>query len=165
MFVQLIMPHHDKGIYEMDNKERLKQAREEFSKDLYATKLSGITVEEVGENYAKCAMKLTDDHRNAYGGIMGGAIYTLADLAFAVASNFDRPEKTVSLTGHAAFLSMTKGSILYAETRLIKDGRTNCFYEVRVYDDLGKDIAVVTFIGTHLRNSGSNTWSECDADF
>jgi acyl-CoA thioesterase len=131
---------------------KLDEAREMFSKDLYATKLSGITIEEVGTNYAKCAMKLTDDHKNAYGGIMGGAIYTLADLAFAVASNFDKPASTVSLVGQASFLSMTKGSILYAETRLIKDGRTNCFYEVRIYDDLGKDIAVVTFTGAHLNS-------------
>ncbi len=129
---------------------RLEEAREMFSKDLYATKLSGITIEEVGENYAKCAMKLTDDHKNAYGGIMGGAIYTLADLAFAVASNFDAPASTVSLVGQATFLSMTKGSILYAETELVKDGRTNCFYNVKVYDDLGRDIAVVSFTGAHL---------------
>ena len=129
---------------------RLEEAREMFSKDLYATKLSGITIEEVGENYAKCAMKLTEDHKNAYGGIMGGAIYTLADLAFAVASNFDRPASTVSLVGQATFLSMTKGSILYAEAELIKDGKTNCFYDVRVYDDLGRDIAVVSFTGAHI---------------
>ena len=129
---------------------RLEEAREMFAKDLYATKLAGITVEEVGENYAKCAMKLTDDHKNAYGGIMGGAIYTLADLAFAVASNFDKPASTVSLVGQATFLSMTRGSILYAEADLIKDGRTNCFYNVRIYDDLGKDIAAVSFTGAHL---------------
>ena len=129
---------------------RLDEAREMFSKDLYATKLSGITIEEVGENYSKCAMKLTDDHKNAYGGIMGGAIYTLADLAFAVASNFDKPASTVSLVGTATFLSMTRGSILYAEASLIKDGKTNCFYDVRVYDDLGRDIAVVSFTGAHI---------------
>ncbi|MBR6238513.1 MAG: PaaI family thioesterase [Lachnospiraceae bacterium] len=129
---------------------RLDEAREMFSKDLYATKLSGITIEEVGENYAKCAMKLTEDHKNAYGGIMGGAIYTLADLAFAVASNFDKPASTVSLVGTATFLSMTRGSILYAEASLIKDGKTNCFYDVRVYDDLGRDIAVVSFTGAHI---------------
>ena len=129
---------------------RLDEAREMFSKDLYAIKLSGITIEEVGENYAKCAMKLTEDHKNAYGGIMGGAIYTLADLAFAVASNFDKPASTVSLVGTATFLSMTRGSILYAEASLIKDGKTNCFYDVRVYDDLGRDIAVVSFTGAHI---------------
>jgi acyl-CoA thioesterase len=95
-------------------------------------------------------MKLRDEHRNAYGGIMGGCIYTLADFAFAVASNFDKEKLTVSLTGQASFLSMSRGSVLYAETKLIKDGRTNCFYEVMITDDLGKDIAVVYFTGAHM---------------
>ena len=70
--------------------DRLERAREVFSKDLYATKLSGVIIEEVKDNYALCSMELTDDHKNAYGGIMGGAIYTLADFAFAVASNFEK---------------------------------------------------------------------------
>ena len=129
---------------------KLEEAREIFSKDLYATRVSGAVIEEVGENYSKCSMRLNDEHRNAYGGIMGGCIYTLADFAFAVASNFDKERLTVSLTGQASFLSMSKGSVLYAETKLIKEGRNNCFYEVMITDDLGKDIAVVYFTGAHL---------------
>ena len=129
---------------------KLEEAREIFSKDLYATKVSGAVIEEVGENYSKCSMRLKDEHRNAYGGIMGGCIYTLADFAFAVASNFDKERLTVSLTGQASFLSMSKGSVLYAETKLIKEGRSNCFYEVMITDDLWKDIAVVYFTGAHL---------------
>lgn len=129
---------------------KLEEAREIFSKDLYATRVSGAVIEEVGENYSKCSMRLKDEHRNAYGGIMGGCIYTLADFAFAVASNFDKERLTVSLTGQASFLSMSKGAVLYAETKLIKEGRNNCFYEVMITDDLGKDIAVVYFTGAHL---------------
>ena len=129
---------------------KLEEAREIFSKDLYATKQSGIQIEEVGEYYAKCSMPITENHRNAYGGIMGGCIYTLADFAFAVASNFEKENLTVSLVGQASFLSMSKGSILYAEARLIKDGRTNAFYDVMITDDLGKEIAVVSFTGAHV---------------
>lgn len=129
---------------------KLEEARKIFSKDLYATKLSGVIIEEVKDNYALCSMELTDDHKNAYGGIMGGAIYTLADFAFAVASNFEKDCATVSLVGQASFLAMTKGNRLFAEAVLIKDGRTNCFYEVRIRDDLGRDIAVVSFTGAHI---------------
>lgn len=128
----------------------LQQAREEFSKDLYATKLSGIEIVEVGEDFARCRMEITRDHRNAYGGVMGGAIYTLADFSFAVASNFRKERLTASLVGQATFLAMTHGKELFGEARLIKDGRQNCFYEVRVYDDFGKDIAVVSFTGAHI---------------
>ncbi len=128
----------------------LEEAREEFSKDLYATELSGAEIDEIGENYAKCSMKLTDKHRNAYGGIMGGAIYTLADFAFAVASNFGKEYATVSVVGQASFMSAPKGDILYAEADLIKDGRSNCFYEVKITDDTGRIAAVVSFNGAHV---------------
>ena len=121
-----------------------------FSKDLYATELTGCVIDEIGDDFAKCSLKLTDKHRNAYGGIMGGAIYTLADFAFAVASNYDKENATVSVVGQASFMSSTKGSVLFAKAQLLKDGRSNCFYEVTVTDDLGKLIAVVSFSGAHL---------------
>ena len=128
----------------------LEEARKEFSRDLYATELSGAEIDEIGENYAKCSMKLTDKHRNAYGGIMGGAIYTLADFAFAVASNFGKEYATVSVVGQASSMSAPKGDILYAEADLIKDGRSNCFYEVKITDDTGRIVAVVSFNGAHV---------------
>ena len=128
----------------------LEEAREMFSKDLYATELSGCVIDEIGEDYAKCSLKLTDKHRNAYGGVMGGAIYTLADFAFAVASNYGKESATVSVVGQASFMSSTKGTVLFAEAKLLKDGRSNCFFEVTVTDDLNKLIAVVSFSGAHL---------------
>ncbi len=129
----------------------LEEAREIFSHDRYASVLSGAEVDAIGEDYAKCSMKITEDHQNAYGGVMGGAIYTLADFAFAVASNYDKDYATVSVVGSASFMSASKGSVLYAEAKLIKDGRSNCFFEVRVTDDLDKLIAIVTFNGAHVR--------------
>ncbi len=134
----------------MEDISKLEEARELFAHDVYASELTGVVIDEIGDNYAKCSLILEDKHRNAYGGIMGGAIYTLADLAFAVASNFDKKEATVSLSTSANFMSASKGNVLYAEARLIKDGRRNCFYEVRVTDDLGKDIAEILFTGAHL---------------
>lgn len=134
----------------MSYSDKLEEARELFAHDIYASELTGAVIDEIGEDYAKCSLVIDDRHRNAYGGIMGGAIYTLADLAFAVASNFDKEEATVSLSTSASFMSASKGKVLYAEARLIKNGRRNCFYEVRVTDDLGKDIAEILFTGAHL---------------
>ena len=128
----------------------IEEARKEFSKDLYATELSGAVIDEIGENYAKCSMALTPKHKNAYGGIMGGAIYTLADFAFAVASNYRKECATVSLVGQANFMSATKGNKLFAEARLLKDGKRNSFFEVTVTDDLDKLITVVSFTGAHV---------------
>ena len=129
----------------------LEEAREIFSKDLYATELSGAVIDEIGPDYAWCSMKLTDKHHNAYGGVMGGAIYTLADFAFAVASNYEKEYATVSVVGQASFMSAPKGTVLFAKAELIKDGRSNCFYEVTVTDDIDTIVAVVTFNGAHVK--------------
>jgi acyl-CoA thioesterase len=128
----------------------IEEAREIFANDRYATVLSGAYIEKIGENYAKCSMRITDDHRNAYGGVMGGSIYTLADFAFAVASNYDKEYATVSVVGQASFMAASKGSILYAEAKLLKDGRNTCFYDVTITDDQDKLIAVVNFSGQHV---------------
>ena len=77
-------------------------------------------------------------------------LFFTTNFTFAVASNFQKDKLTASLVGQATFLSMTHGKELYGEAHLIKDGRQNCFYEVRVYDDLGKDIAIVSFTGAHI---------------
>ena len=128
----------------------IEEARLIFSKDLYATKLSGIRIDEIGQDYAKCSMQLTENHKNAYGGVMGGAIYTLADFAFAVASNYEKEQATVSLSSQASFMSSTKGAILFAEAKLLKDGKRNNFFEVTVTDDLNKLVAMVNFTGAHV---------------
>ena len=92
----------------------LEKARDFFYKDLYATKLSGIQIDEVSEHYSKCSMKITENHKNAYGGVMGGAIFTLADFTFAVASNFNA-QQTVSVTSQINYTGMAKGEKLIAE--------------------------------------------------
>ena len=127
----------------------LEEARSFFRGDIYATEVSGITIEDVGEHYAKCAMPVTPQHRNAAGAVMGGAIFTLADFAFAVAANVGGV-LTVTTTSAVSFVGTCKGNTLTAETRLVKDGRRSCFFEVTVSDELGNLVAVVTSNGTHL---------------
>lgn len=127
----------------------LEQAREFFGEDYYATKVTGIEIEEVGDHYARCSLELTRNHKNAYGGVMGGAIFTLADYTFAVASNFRQPQ-TVSVTSQINFIGRAKGSRLIAESRLIKDGRTTCLYGIDVTDELGTKVAFVTISGMKL---------------
>ena len=127
----------------------IEKAREFFGKDTYATVASGIQIDEIGEHYSKCSMKITDNHKNAYGGVMGGAIFTLADFAFAVASNFNAPQ-TVSVTSQINFIGMAKGTCLTAESKVIKDGRTTCLYDVFITDELGTKVAYVTITGMKL---------------
>ena len=127
----------------------LEEARKYFADDCYATCSTGCVIDEVGERYARCSLRLDGRHYNAVGQVMGGVAYTLADFAFAVATNFRQP-KTVTLTSQITYLSPVKGTVLLAESRLIKDGKRNCFYEISVTDDLGTPVALVSVTGAHL---------------
>lgn len=127
----------------------LEEAREIFINDRYAMVTTGIDIEEVKDKYAKCSLKLDERHKNAIARVMGGAIYTLADFTFAVATNF-RQTPTVTTVSQISFVGAAKGDMLYAESKLLKDGRRNCFYEIQVTDNLGTLVAVVSASGTHL---------------
>ncbi|MFD1020695.1 hotdog fold thioesterase [Thalassobacillus hwangdonensis] len=54
--------------------------------DPYA-KFLGISVDHVGEGEAKASMTITENHMNFHGAANGGAIFSLADVVFAIASN------------------------------------------------------------------------------
>ena len=127
----------------------LEEAREFFIKDRYAMVTTGIEIEEVGEHYAKCSLKLDERHMNATGHAMGGAIYTLADFVFAVATNFKQPV-TVTAVSQISYLGAAKGDTLYGESKLLKDGKRTCFYEINITDNLGNAVAVVSTSGSHL---------------
>ena len=127
----------------------LEEARQFFAGDKYAVEATGCVIEELGEKYAKCSLTLGPQHLNAVGQVMGGVSFTLADFAFAVASNFHQV-LTVSVSSSISHLGTVKGTRLIAETRLIKDGRRNCFYEVHVTDDLGNPVALVNITGAHI---------------
>ncbi|MBR6326206.1 MAG: PaaI family thioesterase [Lachnospiraceae bacterium] len=123
------------------------EAREYFKGDKFATN-SGMLLDELGEDYAVCSMTLNEGHRNANGGIMGGVIFTLADLAFAALSNqLHRP--TVAQQVSINYLSAPKGERLIARASIRKTGRTSTILQVDVSDDTGRDIAM--FVGTGFK--------------
>lgn len=126
----------------------LEEARSMFEKDAYAM-MTGIEIDVVGDRYAKCSLKLNERHCNAIGQVMGGVMYTLADFTFAVAANF-KQNRTVTTVSQISYLSPVKGDMLYGESRLIRDGKRNCFYQIMITDNLGIEIAIVSVNGTHL---------------
>ena len=49
--------------------------------------MAGVELLEVGNGYARARMEIRPEHLNGGGVCQGGAIFTLADLAFAAAAN------------------------------------------------------------------------------
>ena len=122
-------------------------AREYFSRDRFATD-NGMRLEEVDASHAVTGLELGERHKNAFGGVMGGAIFTLADFAFAALTN-GRDKVTVAQQVSINYLSPVKGSKLTATARYRKDGRSSCVVNVDVVDDTGREIA--QFVGTGFK--------------
>ncbi|WP_027408367.1 hydroxyphenylacetyl-CoA thioesterase PaaI [Anoxybacteroides tepidamans] len=64
----------------------MKELIERMKKDPFAQYL-GISIDEVKEGYAKVSMEVKEHLLNFHGSTNGGAIFSLADVAFACASN------------------------------------------------------------------------------
>ncbi|MBP5354742.1 MAG: PaaI family thioesterase [Lachnospiraceae bacterium] len=123
------------------------EAREYFKGDRFATE-NGMELRELGDEYAVCDMTLTERHKNANGGIMGGVMFTLADFAFAVCANqIHRP--TVAQQVSFNYLGAPKGTKLAAKAVCRKTGRSTTVINVDVTDDTGRDIA--QFVGTGFK--------------
>ena len=132
----------------MSTFQSTEEAREYFKKDVYAYN-SGMVLDELGGDFAVCSVTLNDGHKNANGGVQGGVIFTLADLAFAaLANNLHMP--SVAQQVSINYLNAPKGQTLFARAELKKNGRSACVINVTVTDDTGRDIAQYVGIGFKL---------------
>ena len=108
--------------------------------DHFAEEL-GIKVIESSDGYSKVCMKIEKIHTNALGFTHGGAIFSLADYAFAHACNYGS-NVAVAVQVSINFLRPSaEGDILIAEATRVSDGKTTGLYNVTVR----KDEKVVAF--------------------
>ena len=125
----------------------LEEAQETFKDDRFAT-VNGMQIDELGEDNCVCSMTLTENHRNAYGAVMGGVTFTLADFALAVTSN-QIHRLSVAQQVSINFLSAPKGRRLIARSQCVKNGKSTSVINVNVSDDTGRLIA--QFTGTAFK--------------
>ena len=88
-----------------------------FQGDRFAA-LAGVEIREAEPGRAVCAMPLEDRHMNANGVPMGGAVFTLADFTYAVASNAFTEQIIVSQQVSISFLAPAKGKVLLADRQV-----------------------------------------------
>ena len=123
----------------------LEAIRSFFAADRFAA-LAGVTIDAVREDGVECGMEITAAHFNASGGVQGGAIFTLADLAFAVHSNLrllcgEDVGFTVGQSCAISYFKSPKGRRLIARSTCLSQGKTMSVYRIVVTDDLGTAIA------------------------
>ena len=104
---------------------------------------------EARKGYALVSMDVEDKHLNGHDVVMGGAVFSLADIAFAVASAIGQPP-TVTATSTIEFLRSASVGPLTAECTMDKLGRRLCYADVQVRDQAGKTVAVVKITGCRV---------------
>ena len=124
------------------------EVRERIESDAYCETL-GIDVVELGSGYAQTELTITEDLLNFHATPHGGAIYSLADAAFAAASN-SHGEAAVALETNISYLdAVDTGETLSATAEETHLADSTAEYEVTVTAQDGERIA--TFRGRVYR--------------
>lgn len=133
---------------------QLEGIRESFTHDRFATEAAEITIESAQPGESVCIMPILPKHLNARGTVMGGAIFTLADFAAAVAANgYAEDTNTITLHGDITYLNAAKGKTLIANATTIKQGRSAALHQIEIRDDLGTLVAHATMNGFVLHSA------------
>ena len=122
--------------------------KEFFKRDRFAAE-AGCELLEVSEGYAR--MLVTPRHLNGGDVCQGGALFTLADLAFAAAVN-SHLQLTFSTTSNITFIRSVSEGYVYAEAHEIVNHHRMPFAEVRLTDEQGSLLAIFTSSGYRKEN-------------
>ncbi|MBQ7396008.1 MAG: PaaI family thioesterase [Lentisphaeria bacterium] len=108
---------------------------------------NSIRLTEIREGYAEAVMSIDEHKLNANNVVQGGAIFTLADFAFAGAANSFEGTKCSSMSSTINFLRPGSGNHLSARSQVVNRGKRSCLVETEVFNDSGKLVAKVTTTG------------------
>lgn len=111
-------------------------------------KHAGIELTEVAEGTASARMTVTEQHLNGVNIVHGGAIFTLADLTFAAASN-SHGTVAVAINVSIAYIKAIGRGTLFATAREVSRNPRLALYLVDITDADGDLIA--TFQGMVYR--------------
>lgn len=124
----------------MTRKPTPEELKQFFSKDEFA-RFVGCAVIEAGEGRAKVRMEIGPHHLNGGGLLHGGAVFTAADLAGAVAAN-SHGRFAVALSCTVTYMKPAKGRAVVATAREISRSRRIGTYVIDVIDeDSGEPVA------------------------
>lgn len=119
----------------------VKKTIEDFFKDDKFVQHCGIELVSFEPGKAVTRMTIQPQHMNAVGVVQGGAIFTLADYAFAVASN-SHGSVALGINVSISYLKSAKSGSLHAEARELSCNPKLASYTVNVTDDAQDLIAV-----------------------
>jgi acyl-CoA thioesterase len=117
----------------------MEQVKQLLGNDQFARRCN-IELLSVSPGRASARMTLHPHHLNGIGTVQGGAIFTLADFAFAAASN-SHGAVAVALNVSITFIKAAGVGTLWAEARELARNFKIGAYSVEIKDDQGDLIA------------------------
>lgn len=108
----------------------------------------GIELLEAKPGWSRVKMEIQEFHLNGAKTVHGGAIFTLADYAFAVAVN-TQGQLALAINASTSFVKAAYSGTLYAEAEELSLTSRLGTYQVRISDDNQQLIAL--FQGTAYR--------------
>jgi acyl-CoA thioesterase len=120
----------------------------EFVKNDRFASLVGIELVDAGEGWATTKLEIREEHLNAVGIAHGGAIFSLADIAFAAASN-SYGNIAVAINADISFFKASGKGVLFAEAREISRNSRLATYNISIKNAAAEVIA--SFRGTVYR--------------
>ena len=103
-------------------------------------KLLGIELLEIGEGRATARLEIKDEHLNTVDIAHGGAIFSLADFAFAAASN-SHGNIAVGINANISFIKAAEKGVLTAVANEISRNHKLATYSILVTNSEGELIA------------------------
>ena len=102
---------------------------------------AGIELLEVTSGGAKVKMEVKPFHINGVGLVHGGALFTLADFAFAAAAN-SHDEVAVAINASISYLKAVKAGTLFAVAEELSNSRKISVYSIKITDEQNELVAM-----------------------
>jgi acyl-CoA thioesterase len=107
---------------------------------------TGIQLVEAQPGRALARLRVEEKHLNGLGFVQGGVIFTLADFAFAAASN-EAGNLTLGINAAISYIKGPRGKVITAEAKELSATNRLCTYEIDVRDENGELAAKMTATG------------------
>ena len=124
----------------MPASDDINRAREFFAADSFARE-NGMELVTVSPGRATVSMQVSDRHKNSHGTVHGGALFTLADTAFALASN-SHGIPAAAINASISYLTAARDGTLTAEAEEFTRNPKLASYTVVITDDEKRRIAI-----------------------
>ena len=116
----------------IDENISLQEVRDLFKHDRFASEIAGCRIKEAERGHSVVEMEITPAHLNAQGNVMGGAIFTLGQ------------DPSISTSANIRYLTIPKGKRLIATCTADRMGRSLGSFTIKIQDDLGNIVAIMT---------------------